>query len=105
MVTSHCITGWACPSDSRLSPSPVCLSVSYFMEGRDPAQLIYRWNQVLDPSLKRGFWTKEEDQVDGGRGLDKTHLLFVAVTGSFITPTKLIYLILIPSVSGSHTRH
>ncbi|XP_077942667.1 snRNA-activating protein complex subunit 4 isoform X1 [Gasterosteus aculeatus] len=37
--------------------------MSYFMEGRDPAQLIYRWNQVLDPSLKRGFWTKEEDQL------------------------------------------
>uniref|UniRef100_A0A8C2WHP3 snRNA-activating protein complex subunit 4 n=1 Tax=Cyclopterus lumpus TaxID=8103 RepID=A0A8C2WHP3_CYCLU len=37
--------------------------MSYFMEGRDPAQLIYRWNQVLDPSLKKGFWTKEEDQL------------------------------------------
>ncbi|XP_047448138.1 snRNA-activating protein complex subunit 4 isoform X2 [Mugil cephalus] len=37
--------------------------MSYFMEGRDPAQLIYRWNQVLDPSLKRGPWTKEEDQL------------------------------------------
>ncbi|XP_041792823.1 snRNA-activating protein complex subunit 4 isoform X2 [Chelmon rostratus] len=37
--------------------------MSYFMEGRDPAQLIYRWNQVLDPSLKKGPWTKEEDQL------------------------------------------
>ncbi|XP_056275052.1 snRNA-activating protein complex subunit 4 [Pseudoliparis swirei] len=37
--------------------------LSYFMEGRDPSQLIYRWNQVLDPSLKKGFWTKEEDQL------------------------------------------
>ncbi|XP_068457821.1 snRNA-activating protein complex subunit 4 [Clinocottus analis] len=37
--------------------------MSYFMEGRDPAQLIYRWNQVLDPSLKKGSWTKEEDQL------------------------------------------
>nr|XP_020450672.1 snRNA-activating protein complex subunit 4 isoform X2 [Monopterus albus]XP_020450673.1 snRNA-activating protein complex subunit 4 isoform X2 [Monopterus albus] len=37
--------------------------ISYFMEGRDPAQLIYRWNQVLDPSLKKGPWTKEEDQL------------------------------------------
>ncbi|XP_054867302.1 LOW QUALITY PROTEIN: snRNA-activating protein complex subunit 4 [Amphiprion ocellaris] len=37
--------------------------MSYFMEGRDPAQLIYRWNQVLDPSLRRGPWTKEEDQL------------------------------------------
>ncbi|TDH13426.1 hypothetical protein EPR50_G00057410 [Perca flavescens] len=37
--------------------------ISYFMEGRDPSQLIYRWNQVLDPSLKKGFWTKEEDEL------------------------------------------
>uniref|UniRef100_A0A669EUK1 Small nuclear RNA activating complex, polypeptide 4 n=1 Tax=Oreochromis niloticus TaxID=8128 RepID=A0A669EUK1_ORENI len=37
--------------------------MSYFMEGRDPAQLIYRWNQVLDPSLKRGPWTKQEDKL------------------------------------------
>uniref|UniRef100_A0A665W3B1 Small nuclear RNA activating complex, polypeptide 4 n=1 Tax=Echeneis naucrates TaxID=173247 RepID=A0A665W3B1_ECHNA len=37
--------------------------ISYFMEGRDPAQLVYRWNQVLDPSLKKGLWTKEEDQL------------------------------------------
>ncbi|XP_071328505.1 snRNA-activating protein complex subunit 4 isoform X3 [Trachinotus anak] len=37
--------------------------MSYFMEGRDPAQLLYRWNQVLDPSLKKGLWTKEEDQL------------------------------------------
>lgn len=42
---------------------PVSLSVSYFMEGRDPAQLVYRWNQVLDPSLKKGPWTQQEDQV------------------------------------------
>jgi len=45
------------------------------MEGRDPSQLIYRWNQVLDPSLKKGFWTKEEDQVGRGRGLHRIHLL------------------------------
>uniref|UniRef100_A0A8C4HJ65 Small nuclear RNA activating complex, polypeptide 4 n=1 Tax=Dicentrarchus labrax TaxID=13489 RepID=A0A8C4HJ65_DICLA len=37
--------------------------MSYFMEGRDPAQLIYRWNQVLDPSLKKGPWTQQEDQL------------------------------------------
>ncbi|KAK5616189.1 hypothetical protein CRENBAI_015964 [Crenichthys baileyi] len=37
--------------------------ISYFIEGREPAQLIYRWNQVLDPSLKRGPWTKEEDRL------------------------------------------
>ncbi|XP_027889928.1 snRNA-activating protein complex subunit 4 isoform X2 [Xiphophorus couchianus] len=37
--------------------------ISYFMEGRDPTQLVYRWNQVLDPSLKRGSWTKQEDRL------------------------------------------
>ncbi|XP_037535908.1 snRNA-activating protein complex subunit 4 [Nematolebias whitei] len=37
--------------------------MSYFMEGRDPAQLIYRWTQVLDPSLKKGPWTKQEDRL------------------------------------------
>ncbi|XP_047237551.1 snRNA-activating protein complex subunit 4 isoform X2 [Girardinichthys multiradiatus] len=37
--------------------------ISYFIEGREPTQLIYRWNQVLDPSLKRGPWTKEEDRL------------------------------------------
>uniref|UniRef100_A0A3Q0RRR9 Small nuclear RNA activating complex, polypeptide 4 n=1 Tax=Amphilophus citrinellus TaxID=61819 RepID=A0A3Q0RRR9_AMPCI len=37
--------------------------MSYFMDGRDPSQLIYRWNQVLDPSLKKGPWTKQEDKL------------------------------------------
>ncbi|CAF89479.1 unnamed protein product, partial [Tetraodon nigroviridis] len=38
--------------------------MSYFMESREPAQLIYRWNNVLDPSLRKGPWTPEEDQVE-----------------------------------------
>ncbi|XP_060894156.1 snRNA-activating protein complex subunit 4 isoform X2 [Labrus mixtus] len=37
--------------------------ISYFMEGRDPTQLIYRWTQVLDPTLRKGPWTKEEDEL------------------------------------------
>ncbi|TKS79198.1 snRNA-activating protein complex subunit 4 [Collichthys lucidus] len=37
--------------------------MSYFMEGRDPSQLLYRWAQALDPSLKRGPWTPDEDQA------------------------------------------
>lgn len=41
----------------------VRLAVSYFMEGREPTQLIYRWTHFLDPSLKKGPWTPEEDQV------------------------------------------
>ncbi|XP_034025520.1 snRNA-activating protein complex subunit 4 [Thalassophryne amazonica] len=37
--------------------------MSYFMEGRDPGQLIYRWLQVLDPSLRKGPWSKQEDEL------------------------------------------
>ncbi|XP_037095942.1 snRNA-activating protein complex subunit 4 isoform X1 [Syngnathus acus] len=37
--------------------------ISYFMEGRDISQLIYRWSSVLDPQLKKGPWSKEEDQL------------------------------------------
>ncbi|XP_036607437.1 snRNA-activating protein complex subunit 4 [Trichosurus vulpecula] len=35
--------------------------IVYYMEGRDSMQLIYRWTKSLDPSLKKGFWTPEED--------------------------------------------
>ncbi|XP_055080340.1 snRNA-activating protein complex subunit 4 [Periophthalmus magnuspinnatus] len=35
----------------------------YFMEDRLPGQLLYRWSQVLDPRLKRGPWSPEEDQL------------------------------------------
>ncbi|KAJ8381261.1 hypothetical protein SKAU_G00020390 [Synaphobranchus kaupii] len=37
--------------------------ISYFMEGREAAQLVYRWTQVLDPTLRKGHWTKEEDEM------------------------------------------
>ncbi|XP_029103377.1 snRNA-activating protein complex subunit 4 isoform X2 [Scleropages formosus] len=37
--------------------------ISYFMEGRDSSQLIYRWTQVLDPTLRKGHWSKEEDEL------------------------------------------
>ncbi|KAG7269006.1 hypothetical protein CRUP_033498, partial [Coryphaenoides rupestris] len=36
--------------------------MSYFMEGRDTGQLMYRWAHVLDPSLRKGHWSVEEDQ-------------------------------------------
>ncbi|XP_039939276.1 snRNA-activating protein complex subunit 4 [Hirundo rustica] len=35
--------------------------IAYYMEGRDSAQLIYRWTKSVDPSLKKGRWTPEED--------------------------------------------
>ncbi|XP_034969052.2 snRNA-activating protein complex subunit 4 isoform X1 [Zootoca vivipara] len=37
--------------------------IAYFMEGRDSAQLIYRWTKRVDPNLKRGAWTPEEDAM------------------------------------------
>ncbi|KAL0979723.1 hypothetical protein UPYG_G00188720 [Umbra pygmaea] len=37
--------------------------ISYFMEGRDAMQLLYRWTQALDPNVKKGFWSKEEDEM------------------------------------------
>ncbi|XP_069799297.1 snRNA-activating protein complex subunit 4 isoform X2 [Dendropsophus ebraccatus] len=36
--------------------------ISYFMEGRDSMQLLHRWSKCLDPSLKKGHWSKEEDE-------------------------------------------
>ncbi|XP_015427843.1 PREDICTED: snRNA-activating protein complex subunit 4 [Myotis davidii] len=35
--------------------------VVYYMEGRDSMQLIYRWTKSLDPRLRKGLWTPEED--------------------------------------------
>ncbi|NXY36934.1 SNPC4 protein, partial [Pomatorhinus ruficollis] len=35
--------------------------IAYYMEGRDSAQLIYRWTKSVDPNLKKGPWTPEED--------------------------------------------
>ncbi|XP_062310045.1 snRNA-activating protein complex subunit 4 [Osmerus eperlanus] len=37
--------------------------MSYFMEGRPASQVMYRWTMVLDPSLKKGHWTPDEDQL------------------------------------------
>ncbi|XP_075761685.1 snRNA-activating protein complex subunit 4 isoform X2 [Pelodiscus sinensis] len=36
--------------------------IAYYMEGRDSMQLIYRWTKSVDPSLRKGFWTLEEDE-------------------------------------------
>ncbi|XP_074871532.1 snRNA-activating protein complex subunit 4 isoform X2 [Carettochelys insculpta] len=35
--------------------------IAYYMEGRDSMQLIYRWTKCVDPRLRKGFWTPEED--------------------------------------------
>ncbi|KAM8802383.1 snRNA-activating protein complex subunit 4 [Rhynchonycteris naso] len=35
--------------------------IVYYMEGRDSMQLIYRWTKSLDPNLKKGLWSPEED--------------------------------------------
>uniref|UniRef100_H3BE80 Small nuclear RNA activating complex polypeptide 4 n=1 Tax=Latimeria chalumnae TaxID=7897 RepID=H3BE80_LATCH len=36
--------------------------IAYFMEGRNSVQLIHRWTKSVNPSLKRGYWTPEEDE-------------------------------------------
>uniref|UniRef100_A0A8B9TDU1 Small nuclear RNA activating complex polypeptide 4 n=1 Tax=Anas platyrhynchos TaxID=8839 RepID=A0A8B9TDU1_ANAPL len=71
--------------------------IAYYMEGRDSAQLIYRWTKSVDPSLKKGPWTPEEDAVSScGCGLtfkslekqalfmaDRSRLCFILVIASF----------------------
>ncbi|XP_040067477.2 snRNA-activating protein complex subunit 4 [Ixodes scapularis] len=37
--------------------------VSYHMEGRTRTQLYYRWERALNPDLRRGKWSKEEDMM------------------------------------------
>ncbi|NWT90070.1 SNPC4 protein, partial [Lanius ludovicianus] len=37
--------------------------IAYYMEGRDSAQVISRWTKNVDPSLKKGHWTSEEDAM------------------------------------------
>ncbi|MGH0136985.1 UNVERIFIED_CONTAM: hypothetical protein FKN15_062623 [Acipenser sinensis] len=49
--------------------------ISYFMEGREAAQLIHRYTHSCDPALKRGPWSSEEDAVS----LIPVHLLIKAV--------------------------
>ncbi|XP_030062690.1 snRNA-activating protein complex subunit 4 [Microcaecilia unicolor] len=37
--------------------------MAYYMEGRDSMQLLHRWTKSVDPSLKKGSWTPEEDAL------------------------------------------
>ncbi|XP_073397135.1 snRNA-activating protein complex subunit 4 isoform X2 [Dendrobates tinctorius] len=37
--------------------------IAYFMEGRNSMQLLHRWSKCLDPSLKKGYWNREEDKL------------------------------------------
>ncbi|XP_070532303.1 snRNA-activating protein complex subunit 4-like [Ptychodera flava] len=37
--------------------------VAYFLEGSTPARVYNRWHHVLNPELKRGKWTEEEDEL------------------------------------------
>lgn len=65
---------------SSLSP------VVYFMEGRDSMQLIYRWTKSLDPSLKRGFWTPEEDAVSLSPRGNCTQEVCLAILSTIVCP-------------------
>ena len=44
-----------------------CL-VSSFLEGRTGAQCMHRYNKSLDPTVKRGKWDEEEDEVSNNMG-------------------------------------
>ncbi|XP_029467818.1 snRNA-activating protein complex subunit 4 isoform X2 [Rhinatrema bivittatum] len=37
--------------------------MAYYMEGRDSMQLLHRWTKSVNPSLKKGYWTPEEDAL------------------------------------------
>jgi hypothetical protein len=37
--------------------------ISIFMEGRNPRQCRERWKNYLNPNLRKGEWTPEEDQI------------------------------------------
>uniref|UniRef100_UPI00398F327F snRNA-activating protein complex subunit 4 isoform X1 n=2 Tax=Pristiophorus japonicus TaxID=55135 RepID=UPI00398F327F len=37
--------------------------IAYFMEGRNGSQLLYRWSKALDPTLKKGPWSRAEDAL------------------------------------------
>lgn len=54
------------------------VSVARHVHGRDVRQVIYRWSRVLSPTLKKGPWTKEEDEVSLARGVTR----FVYWTGN-----------------------
>ena len=35
------------------------------MPGRTDSQCLHRWTKVLNPQIKKGLWTKEEDELLG----------------------------------------
>ncbi|XP_067826086.1 snRNA-activating protein complex subunit 4 isoform X2 [Heptranchias perlo] len=37
--------------------------IAYFMEGRNSSQLLYHWSKSLDPTVKRGPWSRAEDAL------------------------------------------
>ncbi|XP_072908426.1 snRNA-activating protein complex subunit 4 isoform X2 [Hemitrygon akajei] len=37
--------------------------IAYFMEGRNASQILFHWSKSLDPTLKRGPWSRKEDRL------------------------------------------
>ncbi|XP_062929790.1 snRNA-activating protein complex subunit 4 isoform X3 [Mobula hypostoma] len=37
--------------------------IAYFMEGRNASQILFHWSKSLDPTLKRGPWSRAEDRL------------------------------------------
>ena len=38
-------------------------TISIFISGHTPQQIMNRWNKVINPSLVKGSWSKQEDQI------------------------------------------
>ncbi|KAJ3089719.1 Myb-like DNA-binding domain protein [Quaeritorhiza haematococci] len=59
---------WTDEEDKRLSEAfakygPKWTLIASVLNGRNPMQCRKRWRRTLDPTLKRGKWSKDEDEA------------------------------------------
>jgi hypothetical protein len=60
---------WTAAEDAQLKEAVTQLNgtnwkaIAAFVPGRTHAQCLQRWKKALNPSLKKGCWTAEEDQL------------------------------------------
>ena len=66
-IKSKPVTVWSAPDDQRLYESVRTYGeysysdMSYYMGDKTPMQCLHRWKFSLKPTIKRGRWTKEDD--------------------------------------------
>uniref|UniRef100_A0A8C6VVX3 HTH myb-type domain-containing protein n=1 Tax=Nothobranchius furzeri TaxID=105023 RepID=A0A8C6VVX3_NOTFU len=58
-------SSWTAEEDARFKALVEKMRIGNYIPYTQ-SQLLNRWMQVLDPRLKKGPWTKEEDQVFSG---------------------------------------